>query len=149
MAHKWAIHVINGSRSFLYIFKDIKNGTTCGQSIDLSWTEEEAFQTFTLNSNFVPYLEQMAMAPSYILCTECAVEAVDGENSDAMGETVSVVTTQKAKTPQTSLVETLMRRKDSYLCMKTSSNPTADILQYNGLISYLKKHQFGVAVQNL
>ena len=116
-------------------------------------------------------LEQMEMTPSFLspenvinghnilyVLLECALKVADDENSDAMS-----VVTQKAKTPQTSLVEVVMRRKDSYPSMKTSSSPTADILQYNGfisnqtadtllyngLISYLQKHKFGVTAQNL
>ena len=52
VANKWAIYLIDKKRSFLNLFDDIKNGLlTCGEVLDLSWTDSESFQTYTLNSS--------------------------------------------------------------------------------------------------
>ena len=49
---------------------------------------------------------------------------------------------EKEKTSPPSIVDVLVRQKESFPRPKSSTNQTADMLQYNAFITYLKKKNF-------
>ena len=158
VAYKWAIFSVNKKQSFLDIYSGLKNGTlSCGEIYDLSWSDDDSLKTYTLNAKVAPAFEQMEMTPSilspddvntphdgFFIVFECNVQKVENN------ENRTDVEMQEVSPPKPSVVDVLMRRKESYPSTKCcSANPAGDVLQYNALVSYLKEKKFGVSAHHI
>ena len=125
--------------------------------MDLSWAEEDSVQAFTLNSNLpsAPSSELMEMTTSFLYVGdvkssqnsalyvqfECIANVCDVSIEESC-EPKSGTSKEKEKTSTPSIIVNLMRRKESFPRPKSSTNQTANMLQYNAFITNLKKKNF-------
>ena len=105
--------------------------------MDSTWADEDSVQTFTLNSNVpsTPSSELMEMNPSFLspgdvksgqnsplyVQFECIANVCD-DSIEELCEPMSGTSKEKEKTSTPSIVDVLMRRKESFPRPKSSTN---------------------------